>query len=142
MCPFGLGFCCICICNFHASFFFSFLSFFVFTRFGVCGYCSLNSSRKCWLFHSEQCIRALFTNHKFHFSTTFSLQMGLIALFTYLKIILLFSVFNFQFQQNKFYPNRPISDYIMQFSISKHIYIIWSNHYTTLSVLLFCLYIN
>ena len=61
--------------------------------------------------------------HKFHFSVTFSLQMGPIALFTYLKIILLFSVFNFQFQQNKFYPNRLISYYIMQFSISKHIYI-------------------
>ena len=61
--------------------------------------------------------------HKFHFSVTFSLQMGPIALFTYLNIILLFSVFNFQFQQNKFYPNRLISYYIMQFSISKHIYI-------------------
>ena len=74
--------------------------------------------------------------HKFHFSVTFSLQMGPIALFTYLKIILLFSVFNFQFQQNKFYPNRPISYYIMQFSISKHTYI-WYDQITILLLVYF-----
>ena len=35
--------------------------------------------------------------HKFHFSTTFSLKIGLMVLFTHLKIILLqcFSVFNY-----------------------------------------------
>ena len=41
-------------------------------------------------------------SYKLHFLVTFSLKMGLTALFTHLKIILL----NFQFQQNKFYPNR------------------------------------
>ena len=47
--------------------------------------------------------------YKFHFLTIFSLKMGHTALFTHLKIILLqyfqFSVFSFQFQQNKFYLN-------------------------------------
>ena len=42
--------------------------------------------------------------HKFYFSTTFSLKMGLMVLFTHLKIILLqyFSVFSFQL-----YPTDP-----------------------------------
>ena len=43
--------------------------------------------------------------HKLHFSAIFSLKMGLMALFTHLKIILLQY---FQFQQNKFYPNGPL----------------------------------
>ena len=40
--------------------------------------------------------------HKFHFSTTFSLKMGLTILFTHLKIILLpcFSIFSFQLYSN------------------------------------------
>ena len=43
-------------------------------------------SRECWLF--EWTVHCLQT-HKNHFSTTFSLKMGLTILFTYLKIILL-----------------------------------------------------
>ena len=43
--------------------------------------------------------------HKLHFSSTFSLKMGLTALCMYLKIILLQC---FQFQKNKFYPNGPL----------------------------------
>ena len=67
-------------------------------------YCSMNSSRKVWLFslffsqsmHIVYCSRT----HKFHFSATFSLKMGPTVLFTHLKIILLqrFLVFNFSFQ--------------------------------------------
>ena len=49
----------------------------------------------CWLFHNEHRWRT----HKFHLSVTFSLKMGLMALFSHLKIILLqyflFSIFNF-----------------------------------------------
>ena len=45
--------------------------------------------------------------HKYYFLTTFSLKMGLTALFIHLKIILLQC---FQFQQNKFYPNRPLAN--------------------------------
>ena len=44
----------------------------------------------------EQCIRALFTVHKLHFSTTFLFKMGPTALFTHLKIISL-QCFQFQF---------------------------------------------
>ena len=41
-------------------------------------------------FFCEQCTYALFTNpHKLHFLSTFLLKMGLTALFTHLKIILL-----------------------------------------------------
>ena len=68
----------------------------------TCCYC-LNSSSKVWLFltlfnqlvHSVHCL----WTHKFHFSITFSLKMGLTILFIYLKIILLqyFSIFNFNF---------------------------------------------
>ena len=43
-------------------------------------------SRECWLFAwTVHCLQT----HKNHFSTTFSLKMGLTILFTYLKIILL-----------------------------------------------------
>ena len=74
-------------------------------------------SRLCFAFHvfffffSPQLLTSqLWTVHpctvhesyKLHFLVTFSLKIGLTALFTHLKIILL----NFQFQQNKFYPNR------------------------------------
>ena len=60
----------------------------------------MNSSCKVWLFslfqHKFYCSRT----HKFHFSATFSLKMGLTVLFTHLKIILLqcFLVFSFSFQ--------------------------------------------
>ena len=55
--------------------------------------------------------------YKFHFSATFSLKMDLMALFTYLKMILLqyfqFSVFNFSKissirTDSKRYLNRPL----------------------------------
>ena len=56
---------CVCVCDklrFRSFFFF----FFFFTRFWgmrlLFIYCSLNSSRKCWLFHSEQCTDAVFTD--------------------------------------------------------------------------------
>ena len=79
------------------SFFFFFFCFHAFLEEG--GYCSMNSSRKCWLFSvnsaSVHCLRT----HKFHFLSIFSLKMGPTSLFTHLKIILLqcfqFSVFSF-----------------------------------------------
>ena len=61
-------------------------------------------SKNVWLFlwtvHIVHCLQT----HKFHFSITFLLKMGLIVLFTHLKIILLrcFSIFSFSFQ---LYPN-------------------------------------
>ena len=64
------------------------------------------NSRFCWLFSVNSASVHYSRTHKFHFLTTFSLKIGLTVLFTHLKIILLvFSVFSFQFQQNKFYQN-------------------------------------
>ena len=63
----------------------------------------MNSSRTIWLFlpfsAHQWVLWIVQENHKSHFSITFSLKMGLIVLFTYLKIVLLqyfqFSVFSF-----------------------------------------------
>ena len=99
MCPFGLGFCCVCVCNLHVSFFFLFF-FFFFTRFGVMRllfmHCSLNSSRKCLLSIVNSAFVHCSRTHKFHFSATFSLQMGPMVLFTFKNYFTtVFSVFNF-----------------------------------------------
>ena len=52
----------------------------------------------------------VYGTHKYHFSTIFSLKIGLTILFTHLKIILLqcFQFQFFSFSNNKFNPNRPI----------------------------------
>ena len=68
-------------------------------------YGSMNSDYKVWLFififfsQSVHIVYCLWI-YKFHISVTFSLKMGLMVLFTYLKIILLqyFSVFSFNFK--------------------------------------------
>ena len=109
MCPFGLGFCYICVCNLHVSFFFFFFSM----QFGVTWllfiHCSLKSNRQCWLFHSEQCICALFMDPQISlFSNFFIINGSHDTIHTFKNYFAtVFSVFSFQFQQNKFYPNRP-----------------------------------
>ena len=60
-----------------------------------------------WSFMNSIFVHCLWV-HKFHFSVTFSLKMGLTVLFTHLKIILLQC---FQFQQNKFYPDPYLPDH-------------------------------
>ena len=74
--------------------------FFFFTRFRVIRLLfmqqCMNSNRKCWLFSDEQWFVHCSRTHKFHFSATFSLKMGLTVLFTHLKNILL-QYFQFQF---------------------------------------------
>ena len=71
-------------------FFFFFFFFFCFHAFlEECGYCSMNSSRKCWLFSMNSASVHCLRTHKFHFLSIFSLKMGPTALFTHLKIILL-----------------------------------------------------
>ena len=99
-CPFGLGWSCIRICEFTFCFFFLFF-FHAFQRVMrlLFMYCSLNSSRKCWLFHDKQWSMYCSRSHKLYFSETFSLKMSPTILFTHLKIILLpyfqFSIFSF-----------------------------------------------
>ena len=77
---------CVCVLEKlrFRSFFFFFHAFLE-----ECGYCSLNSSHKCWLFPVNSASVHCSWTHKFHFSATFSLKMGPTALFTHLKIILL-----------------------------------------------------
>ena len=91
---FGYGWTCVCV-------FSVFLSFFLFFFFF--------SSHDCWLFPvnsaHQRILCTVHETHKLHFSATFSLKMGLMILFTHLKIILLQY---FQFSQNKLYPNGPI----------------------------------
>ena len=94
--------------------------FFFFSRvLEYCGYCLINSNSKCWLFAVNSVYIYCSRTHKFYFLSIFSLKMGPTLLFTYLKIILLqcfqFSVFSFQFQQNKFYPNTPFITLVWKF---------------------------
>ena len=99
--------CAFGVCVFPFFFFF----FFFCTRLWDCGYCSCTvqwtvaTKFDFFIFFSQSVhiVHCSWT-HKFHFSATFSLQMGPTVLFTHLKIILLqyFSVFSFQL-----YPNGP-----------------------------------
>ena len=88
----------------------AFCSFFFFprvseTKFSWNGYCS-STVAEIFYFSEHQWIPCtVHKTHKLHFSSTFSLKMGLTALCMYLKIILLQC---FQFQKNKFYPNGPL----------------------------------
>ena len=94
---------------------FMFRSFFFFfsMQFGVTWllfiHCSLKSNRQCWLFHSEQCICALFMDPQIPlFSNFFIINGSHDTIHTFKNYFAtVFSVFSFQFQQNKFYPNRP-----------------------------------
>ena len=74
------------------------------------GYCSLNSNRKCWLFCSKQCISVLFMDPQIPLFSNFFIKNGSHGtIYTFKNYFAtMFSVFSFQFQQNKFYPNRPI----------------------------------
>ena len=67
-----------------------FFFFFCFHAFlEECGYCSMNSSHKCWLFSVNSASVHCSRTHKFHFLSIFSLKIGPTVLFTHLKIILL-----------------------------------------------------
>ena len=88
--------------------------FFFFTRFGetrlLFMYWSLNSNRKCWLFCSKQCISILFMDPQISLFSNFFIKNGSHGtIYTFKNYFAtVFSIFSFQFQQNKFYPNRPL----------------------------------
>ena len=88
--------------------------FFFFMHFGVMRllfmYCSLNSNYKYWLFCSKQCISVLFMDPQIPLFSNFFIKNGSHSTIHTFKnyFATVFSVFSFQFQQNKFYPNRPI----------------------------------
>ena len=91
MVEFGFGLYCVHVCLQRVSGFFFF------------------GSRTCWLFHNKQYIHALYTDPQITLFSNFFIKNrshGSIHTFkNYFATV--FSVFSFQFQQNKFYPNRP-----------------------------------
>ena len=91
---------------------FAFLIFFFFFSriLEKRGYCSLNSNRKCWLFYRKQCISVLFMDPQILlFSNFFIKNRSHGTIYTFKNYFAtVFLVFSFQFQQNKFYPNRPL----------------------------------
>ena len=104
----------ICVLNPCLCFAFLFFFFFFFTHFGetqlLFMYCSLNSNCKCWLFCSKQCISVLFMDSQIPLFSNFFIKNGSHGtIYTFKNYFAtVFSVFSFQFQQNKFYPNRPL----------------------------------
>ena len=109
------------VCVSQAAFLFL-LFFFFFMHFGVMRllfmYCSLNSNYKYWLFCSKQCISVLFMDPQIPLFSNFFIKNGSHSTIHTFKnyFATVFSVFNFQFQQNKFYPNKPL---IMKACLSK-----------------------
>ena len=67
-------------------------------------------SRTCWLFVREQCICALFMDPQITLFNNFFIKNGSHGTIHTFKnyFATVFSVFSFQFQQNKFYPNTPL----------------------------------
>ena len=94
----------------NAAFCSFFFFFFVFTRFWR------SAATIQWTvaanvdFFSAQCIRALFTNPQISFFINFFIKNGshgtIYTFKNYFTTVI--SAINFQFQQNKSYPNRPL----------------------------------
>ena len=98
--------CCVFLFFFLFSFFFSRvfspLAATVHVRY-------MNSSHNFWPVFREQCIHALFTDSQISFFINFFIKNGSYDTIHTFKnyFTIVFSVFSFQFQQNKFYSNRP-----------------------------------
>ena len=94
--------------------FFLFFFFFFFTRFlplaATVHVRYMNSSRNIWPVFREQYIRVLFTDPQILFFINFFIKNGshgtIYTFKNYFATVI--SAISFQFQQNKFYPNRPI----------------------------------
>ena len=101
--------------RFTSCVFVPFFFFFLFTRFWVTRllfmYRLLNSNRKCWLFYSKQCISVLFMDPQISLFSNFFIKNGSHGTIHTFKnyFATVFSVFSFQFQQNKLYSNRYIT---------------------------------
>ena len=70
------------------------------------------SARICWLLHSEQCIRALFTDPQIPLFNNFFIKNGSHNTIHTFKnyFATVFSVSVFSFSKNKFNPNGPYVD--------------------------------
>ena len=96
----------MCSSDLHLVLFF----FLVFTRFEEYGYCLLNSSRKCWLFNHEQFIYARFMDSQIPLFNNFFIKNWSYGTIHTFKNYFATVFFSFQFQQNKFYPNKPLGE--------------------------------
>ena len=117
-CVFGLAFAALRF-NFYVFSFF-FFSFFLFHAFfpsqaATVHVLYMNSSRNIWPVLREQCIHALFTNPQISFFINFFIKNGSHGTIDTFKnyFATVFSVFSFQFQQNKFYSNTPYDEQIL-----------------------------
>ena len=88
--------------------FLAFFFFFFHVFQGVMWLLFMNSSRKGWLFHGEQCTRALFTNPQIPLFSNFFIKNGshgtIHTFKSYFAIV--FSVLVISFSKNKLNPNR------------------------------------
>ena len=104
-----------CVFAFSPPFFFFFHAFSLQAAIVHVRY--INSSSNFWLVFREQCIRALFTDPQISFFINFFIKNGsystIYTFKNYFAIVI--SAINFQFQQNKSYPNRPLMFSLYQF---------------------------
>ena len=106
---------------------FTFLRFplFFFTPFpptgGTVHVRYMNSNRNFWPVFRKQCIRALFTDPQISFFINFFIKNGSHSIIYIFKnyFATVFSVFSFQFQENKFYPNKPL---VLSFDLQEKMY--------------------
>ena len=90
----------------------------------------MNSSRNIWPAFREQCIRALFTDPQISFFINFFIKNGSHGTIHIFKnyFATVFSVFSFQFLQNKFYPNKPLVSWKVKGNFVKgcQVYTFWT----------------
>ena len=97
-----------------------FFFFFFFTRFGktrlLFMYCSMNSNRKMLTFLSQTVHYVLFMDPQISLFRNFFIKNGshgtIYTFKNYFATVI--SAINFQFQQNKSYPNRPLIPIILK----------------------------
>ena len=91
--------------------FFIFIFIFIFFWFsrGIMRLLFMNNSCKCWLFHGEECIRALFMDPQIPLFSNFFIKNGSHdTIYTFKKyFVIVFSVSVFSFSKNKLNPNKP-----------------------------------
>ena len=94
---------------------FTFQLFFFFFFVKLKCYCSSLLWTVVVTFDREQCIYALFMDPQITLFSNFFIKNGSHGtIYTFKNYFAtVFSVFNFQFQQNKFYSNRPVDIFIL-----------------------------
>ena len=100
---------CVSVSTFSLFFFFFFYHVFPPSQAATVHVLYMNSSHNIWPVLREQCIHALFTEPQISFFINFFIKNGshgtIYTFKNYFATVI--SAINFQFQQNKSYPNRP-----------------------------------